>query len=280
MSEIRLRLPVMDPASDTPTAIDFGRFRVLPHRRELLAEGQPVELAGRAFDVLMALIEARGAVVSKNALMECVWPDRIVGENSLQAQISALRRAFAADRGLIRTIAGRGYQFTGETRTVSVSATPDAQATAGMPQTTPTRPPTNLPEPVSELIGRDAELNEILGLSASEDHFRQALDWARRQGALTWELRAATSLARLLSDSGPFRRCNGSSRSTTGLPKVSTRSTSKWQKRFSTYSQNRPPCERAVLHPPVLGPRKARTRGLQCTPQEMKPRINRRAEER
>ena len=36
--------------------------------------------------------------------------------------------------------------------------------------------------------------------AAAEDHFRQALDWARRQGALSWELRAATSLARLLRD--------------------------------------------------------------------------------
>jgi predicted ATPase len=38
--------------------------------------------------------------------------------------------------------------------------------------------------------------------AAAEDHFRQALDWAQRQGALSWELRAATSLARLLSDQG------------------------------------------------------------------------------
>jgi predicted ATPase len=37
---------------------------------------------------------------------------------------------------------------------------------------------------------------------AAEDHFQQALDWARRQGALSWELRAATSLARLLNDQG------------------------------------------------------------------------------
>src|SRR6202521_4001807 len=108
----------MDPAP-APAAIEFGRFSVLPHRRELLAEGQPVDLGGRAFDVLMALIEASGAVVSKDALMKHVWPDRIVEENTLQAQISALRRAFAADRDLIRTIAGRGYQFTGAIRTAS-----------------------------------------------------------------------------------------------------------------------------------------------------------------
>jgi DNA-binding winged helix-turn-helix (wHTH) protein len=156
----------MDPAQ-APAAIEFGRFSVLPHRRELLVDGRPVELGGRAFDVLMALIEASGAVVSKDALMNRVWPDRIVEENSLQAQISVLRRAFGAERDLIRTIAGRGYQFTGEIRTVS--ARPNAQATAGMPQPTPTpsRPPTNLPEPVSELIGRAAELDAILDLSGS-----------------------------------------------------------------------------------------------------------------
>jgi DNA-binding winged helix-turn-helix (wHTH) protein len=157
----------MDSRSKTPTAIDFGRFRVLPRRREVLAEGLSLELGGRAFDVLMALIDASGAVVSKNALMDRVWPDRIVEENSLQAQISALRKALAGDRTLIRTVAGRGYQFTGVIRTVSTN--PDAGATAETtrPEPTPSLPPTNLPEPVSELIGRDAELGEILDLSAS-----------------------------------------------------------------------------------------------------------------
>ena len=153
--------------AQAPAAIEFGRFRVLPRRRELVVEDRPLELGGRAFDVLMVLIEASGAVVSKDVLMERVWPDRIVEENNLQAQISALRRALGADRDLIRTVAGRGYQFTGEIRTVSASA--NAQASAGMPQPrrTPPRPPANLPEPVSELIGRDVELDEILDLSAS-----------------------------------------------------------------------------------------------------------------
>src|ERR1700687_811586 len=156
----------MDPAP-APAAIEFSRFSVLPHRRELLAEGRALELGGRAVDVVMALIVASGAVVGKDALRHRVCPDRIVEENNLQAQISALRRAFGADRDLIRTIAGRGYQFTGDIRTVSTS--PDAQVTARMAQPTymPSRPPTNLPEAVSELIGRDVELAEILDLSAS-----------------------------------------------------------------------------------------------------------------
>src|SRR5215475_7879256 len=104
----------MDRSSETLAGVAFGRFRVLPHRRELLADGRPVKLGGRAFDMLMALIEARGAVVSRNALMARVWPDRIVEENNLQWHISALRAAFGADRDLIRTVSGRGYQFTAE----------------------------------------------------------------------------------------------------------------------------------------------------------------------
>jgi hypothetical protein len=48
----------MHVAPETPTAIDFGRVRVPVHRRELLAGNRPVELGGRAFDVMMVLIEA------------------------------------------------------------------------------------------------------------------------------------------------------------------------------------------------------------------------------
>src|SRR5712671_4565859 len=110
----------MDITSETPAIIEFGHFRVVPRRRELLADGRPIHLGGRSFDVLMALIEASGAVVGKDALMDRVWPNR-VEENSLHVQISALRNAFGADRNLIRTISGRGYQFTGEVRMVAAS---------------------------------------------------------------------------------------------------------------------------------------------------------------
>jgi len=154
----------MDPASEAPASLAFGRFRVLPHRRELLADGRPIKLGGRAFDVLMALIEARGAVVGKDALMARVWPNRIVEENSLQAQISALRAAFGAERELIRTVAGHGYQFTGEIRILAASRDERIGAAAG-PASAP--PPTNLPEPISELIGRDDDLDEILSLAAA-----------------------------------------------------------------------------------------------------------------
>jgi DNA-binding winged helix-turn-helix (wHTH) protein len=92
----------MDTGSNKPASMSFGRFQVSPLRREFLVDGRPVEIGGRAFDVLAALIDAQGSVVSKKALMERVWPDRIVEENNLEIQISALRAAFGADRDLTR----------------------------------------------------------------------------------------------------------------------------------------------------------------------------------
>src|SRR5215472_17731045 len=102
--------------SDPPAIIEFGNFRIFLHRRQLIADGQPVALGDRAFDVLMALIEASGAVVGKDELLRLVWQGRTVEENRLATEIWALRKALGADRDLIRTVSGRGYQFTGEIR--------------------------------------------------------------------------------------------------------------------------------------------------------------------
>src|SRR5215218_8135696 len=95
----------------------FGRWRLLPASRQLLADGEPVALGSRAFDVLLALVEAQGELVSKDALLRRVWPCTFIEENNLQVQVSALRRALGegAER-LIATIPGRGYRFTGGAR--------------------------------------------------------------------------------------------------------------------------------------------------------------------
>src|SRR6476660_3299077 len=99
-------------------AVEFGRFRLLPHRRELRADGVAVELGSRAFDILMVLTEARGALVTKDELLARVWPDTAVEENNLVVQISALRRALGEDRDFIRTVTGRGYRFIAEIRSL------------------------------------------------------------------------------------------------------------------------------------------------------------------
>src|SRR5271165_7199670 len=107
------------------TAVEFGCFRVLLRRRQLLADGVPVDLGTRAFDLLLALLEADGALVTKNELMSRVWPSVVVSAENLKFQVSALRKALGADRDLIQTEIGRGYRFIGVLRVNDATAAPD-----------------------------------------------------------------------------------------------------------------------------------------------------------
>src|ERR1700758_5867375 len=99
--------------------LKFGRFQVLVHRREFLADGVPVPLGSRAFDVLMVLIEAGGELVTKDEILNRVWPGMVVEEHSLQFHISALRKILGRDRGFIKTISGRGYRFVADITTAA-----------------------------------------------------------------------------------------------------------------------------------------------------------------
>ena len=96
--------------------LEFGRFRVLLRRRQLEADGVPIELGARAFDLLLVLLEADGSLVTKDELMSRVWPGIIVAEENLKVQIAALRKALGKDRDFIRTEFGRGYRVTAAVR--------------------------------------------------------------------------------------------------------------------------------------------------------------------
>jgi len=100
-------------AVSSDAALEFGRFRVLLRQRQLLADGLPVELGTRAFDILLALLEADGALVTKGELLRRVWPGVVVSEENVKFQVAALRKALGADRDVIRTEVGRGYRFIG-----------------------------------------------------------------------------------------------------------------------------------------------------------------------
>jgi len=118
-SRRRNPLPQGGDTSHRATAgadLEFGRFRVLLRRRQLLADGVPVEIGGRAFDILMLLLEADGALVTKGELLSRVWPGVVVSEENVKFQVAALRKALGADRDVIRTEVGRGYRFTGVLR--------------------------------------------------------------------------------------------------------------------------------------------------------------------
>jgi DNA-binding winged helix-turn-helix (wHTH) protein len=94
-------------------SLEFGRFRLLLRQRKLLADGVPTELGTRAFELLLALLEADGSVVSKEELLARVWPDTVIVEDNLKMQVFKLRRALGEERDYIRTEFGRGYRFIG-----------------------------------------------------------------------------------------------------------------------------------------------------------------------
>src|SRR5882672_8027787 len=102
--------------SDRAEIFEFGQFRVDVLRRSLEREGQAVALSGKAFEILRVLLEQRGEVVDKDALLRQVWPDTAVEENNITVAISSLRKALgetASATKWIVTIPGRGYSFVG-----------------------------------------------------------------------------------------------------------------------------------------------------------------------
>ncbi len=88
----------------------FGRFVLQPAAQRLLVDGKAVTVGPRAFDLLVALVERAGQVVSKLELLDLVWPGLVVEENNLQVQISTLRKILGPNA--ITTLVGRGYRFT------------------------------------------------------------------------------------------------------------------------------------------------------------------------
>jgi DNA-binding winged helix-turn-helix (wHTH) protein len=96
--------------------VTFGRFRLRLENRELMRDGAPLRLGGRALEILCVLASAKGQLVSKDELMAKVWPGSAVGENAIQVHVSALRKALEGGdggRSHILTLTGRGYRLVG-----------------------------------------------------------------------------------------------------------------------------------------------------------------------
>jgi DNA-binding response OmpR family regulator len=92
-------------------AIHFGRFCAVPHTRQLLLDGRPQEIGGRAFDLLMVLLKSNGSIVSKDEILNEVWPSMVVEECNLRFQVKSLRRALGSQGNMIKTIVRRGYML-------------------------------------------------------------------------------------------------------------------------------------------------------------------------
>src|ERR1700692_190568 len=96
------------------TTIQFGHCQLCTNRRELMVDGVPVPLGNRAFDVLRMLVAAGGHLVTKDEILSGVWPGIVVEENTLQVQITRVRRALGRDRGFLKTVPRSGYRFVAE----------------------------------------------------------------------------------------------------------------------------------------------------------------------
>src|SRR5438477_4889305 len=128
----------------------FGPFELQPDNRRLLKDGATISLRPRSFDLLLALVDRAGHLVTKDELLDQVWPKLVVEEAALHVQVSALRKVLGADA--ITTVSGRGYQFTlpvtkgdGETNRAS-------------------KPRHNLPYQLTSFVGREHELAQLMEL--------------------------------------------------------------------------------------------------------------------
>ena len=132
-------------------AISFSPFSLFPRQRLLLEAGTPVHIGSRALDLLIALVERPGELLSKDELISRAWPNTHVVEGNLKFQVSALRRALREGqegRRYLETIPGRGYRFVADV--IAGGAAAPSPAPAGPPRTTD-----NLPARLTPLIGRD-----------------------------------------------------------------------------------------------------------------------------
>jgi DNA-binding winged helix-turn-helix (wHTH) protein len=124
----RMVFPAM-MKSQTKRLYVFGHFRIDAVERILFGERGVISLTPKAFDTLLILVENSGHVLSKEELMERVWPDSFVEENNLAQNISMLRKALGEESGggggggsssggqkFIETVPKRGYRFVADVK--------------------------------------------------------------------------------------------------------------------------------------------------------------------
>ena len=132
-------------------AISFGPYRLFVAQRLLLEGDRQVRLGSRAFDILTALVERAGEVVSKEDLIARAWPATFVEEANLKIQVSALRRALGDGQGdnrYVATVVGRGYNFVAPIRKEEPPRVSPSPTVAPSEQH-------NLPFTTTRMIGRE-----------------------------------------------------------------------------------------------------------------------------
>ncbi|MEA2727366.1 MAG: hypothetical protein QOF70_1841 [Acetobacteraceae bacterium] len=146
-----------DPDHNTQGAVAFGPFRLSASERLIERFGEPLELGGRAMDILIALVERAGDVVSQHDLIERVWPDVTVEDSNLRSHVVALRRALGDGQDGARyviNVPGRGYCFVSPTTRAPIGES--APAPVGPLRAVPAIPPR-----LRRMVGREAVVEAI-----------------------------------------------------------------------------------------------------------------------
>src|SRR5580700_1060729 len=142
---------------------EFGEIEVDLALRELRVAGVPVPIGGRAFEIVEVLVQSAGELIDKSELMSRVWSGAAVEDNALQFHISAIRKALGPDRGILKTVSGRGYRLLGAW-TISHGASPVTEAEAVPASTLVPALANNLPAAGTNLIGRAMNVQELRDL--------------------------------------------------------------------------------------------------------------------
>lgn len=148
------------PTATVEPPLRFDRFEISAAERVVRVDGHPAPLGARAFDLLLALAQRRERLVSKQELLDLVWPGVVVEEHNITAQISTLRKLLGARA--IATVPGRGYRFTAPlAEGVDAESVPASALVAAAP---PGLAQTHLPRELTPLLGRDDDLSALAEL--------------------------------------------------------------------------------------------------------------------
>ncbi len=151
------------PVSGGARVFEAGVWEIDLERRELRMQGVAVPVGGRAFEIIEVLVQSAGELVSKDSLMDRIWPGVVIGENTLQVHISAVRKALGSDRGMLQTVSGRGYRLLGNWIARGDRARVDPIDLAPISiQVPPVQ--SNLPMASTDLIGRAAVVQRVRDL--------------------------------------------------------------------------------------------------------------------
>lgn len=110
---------------------EFGPFRLDTTVRRLSHKGRAVPLTSKIFDMLLLLVKKHGQLVTKEELMEELWPDRFVVQNNLTVHMSVLRKILGDRRRehtFIETVPGRGYRFVARVREIDDESSDEASS--------------------------------------------------------------------------------------------------------------------------------------------------------